>query len=64
VKEMKQNALKSTILSVIIDKEQSDKVFHPIHSQPNCIVHPFKKDPMLHCKICWCHSCEKLVAKC
>jgi hypothetical protein len=63
-KEMKQNALDSTFLSVIIDEEQSDAVFHQIHSQPDCAVHPFKKDPKLHCETCWCLRCGKPAAKC
>lgn len=63
-KEMKQNALDSTFLSVIIDEEQSDEVFHPIHSRPDCVVHPFRKDPKLHCETCWCLSCGIPAAEC
>ncbi len=37
-------------VSVIIDDEQSDEVFHPIHGRPDSVVYPFKKDPTIHCE--------------
>jgi len=56
--------LNNTFLSVIIDEEQSDKVCHPIHGRPDCVVYPFKKDPRLHCETCWCTTCEVAATKC
>lgn len=50
-------------VSVFIDDEQSDKVFHPIHSRPDCVVYPFKKDPTLHCESCWCVVCQEVAAQ-
>jgi hypothetical protein len=47
--ERKQVALE---LSVIIDEEHSDKVFHPSHAHPDCVVYPFKRDPKLYCETC------------
>jgi len=51
-------------LSVIIDEGKSDKVFHPSHASPDCVVYPFKKDPELYCETCWCVSCEILASEC
>jgi hypothetical protein len=51
-------------LSVIIDEGKSDKVFHPSHARPDCVVYPFKKDPELYCETCWCVSCEILASEC
>jgi hypothetical protein len=63
-KVKKQEALDSTFLPVIVDEEQSDKVDHPIHGRPDCVVYPFRKDPELHCETCWCITCEVPAAKC
>jgi hypothetical protein len=60
----KQEVLNSTLLSVIIDEDQSDGICHPIHGRPDCVFSPFKKEPRLHCETCWCIICEVPAAKC
>jgi hypothetical protein len=64
-KEMETvNKLDSSLLSLIIDEDKSDKVSHPIHGRPDCVVHPFKIDPKLHCATCFCVICEVEAAQC
>ncbi len=54
----------TTLLSVVIDEENSDKVSHSIHGRPDCVVHPFKMEPKLHCETCFCVVCEVEAVKC
>jgi len=64
-KEMETvNKLDSSLLSLIIDEDKSDKVSHPIHGRPDCVIHPFKIDPKLHCATCFCVICEVEAAQC
>jgi len=60
-KEAKENEVN---VSVVIDELHLDEVMSFIHVRPDCVIHPFSKDPSLYCKKCFCCKCQKSASKC